>query len=322
MPASGHAPAGATGSSTAGSGAAGEDIVIPFSIVGNQVRGRLVRLGSLITDIISRHAYPAPVSRLLGETVALTALLGSGLKFDGRFILQANSDGPVDLLVAEYSTPGLMRAYAHFDAERLPDAADGDAPLLGTGNLAMTIDQGTRMERYQGVVPLEGGGLAEAAHVYFRQSEQIPTRLHLGAGEISVPPFDETRPAWRAGGIMIQHLPIEGGTAIHQDADSWNRARHLLDTVRHDELLDPLLAPERLLYRLFHEDGVRTSPAMPLADRCHCSRERVEILLKSFEPDDIAGMIEDGRIKVTCEFCSATYEFEPGPFTGAGSDSN
>ncbi|NND50281.1 MAG: Hsp33 family molecular chaperone [Rhizobiales bacterium] len=302
--------------------AAGDDIVIPFSIVGNQVRGRLVRLGALITDIIARHDYPPPVSRLLGETVALTALLGTGLKFDGRFILQANTDGPVDLLVAEFSTPGLMRAYAHFDAGRIPDGPGGEVPLLGAGNLAMTIDQGAKMERYQGVVPLEGGDLAQAAHIYFRQSEQIPTELHLGAGEISTPPFDETRPAWRAGGILIQHLPVEGGHAVHDDADSWNRARHLLDTVRHDELLDPMLAPERLLYRLFHEDGVRTSPAKPLTDRCHCSRERVETLLHSFEADDIASMIEDGRIKVTCEFCSATYEFEPDAFTGANSGSD
>jgi len=305
-----------------GSDTATDDIVIPFSIVGSQVRGRIVRLGSLITDIIARHDYPPPVSRLLGETVALTALLGSGLKFSGRFILQANTDGPVDLLVAEFATPGRMRAYAHFDRHRLGNGGTAEATLLGAGNLTMTIDQGPHMERYQGIVPLDGGALADAAHIYFRQSEQIPTRLHLSAGELSVPPFDGNRQTWRAGGIMIQHLPREGGHGAKGDGDGWERARHLLDTVSYDELLDPTLAPERLLYRLYHEDGVRAAPARPLADSCHCSRERVELLLYSFPPDEIAGMTEDGRIKVTCEFCSTVYEFDPDQFTGARSGAN
>jgi molecular chaperone Hsp33 len=297
--------------------AASDDVVIPFSIVGSGVRGRIVRLGALITHIIARHDYPASVGRLIGESVALTALLGSGLKFEGRFILQARTDGPVDLLVAEFATPGRIRAYAHFDTARLGAAAAPAEPaLLGAGNLAMTVDQGPHTERYQGIVPLDGGALADAAHVYFRQSEQIPTRLHLGAGELAVPPFGGEAQSWRAGGIMIQHLPGEGGRGTAADADGWDRARHLLDTVSPDELLDPMLAPERLLYRLYHEDGVRAAPARPLADSCHCSRERVEILLASFPPGEIAEMVEDGRIRVTCEFCGTLYEFSPEGFLG------
>ena len=300
---------------------AADDVVIPFSTVGGQVRGRIVRLGDLVTHIVQRHDYPVAVSRLLGESMALTALLGTGLKFEGRFILQANTDGPVDLLVAEFTTPGSIRAYAHFDGDQLPASDDvTSVGLLGRGNLAMTVDQGPDMERYQGVVPLNGGSLSDAAHVYFRQSEQIPTRLHLSAGELSTPPFDGHRPTWRSGGIMIQHLPGEGGQSGPRDDDGWDRARHLLDTVTADELLDPSLSPERLLYRLFHEDGVRASPATRLADLCHCSRERVEGLLHAFPQGDISDMVENGRIRVTCEFCSTTYDFAPDAFLTGISD--
>ena len=295
-----------------------DDIVIPFSIDKSAVRGRIVRLGDMVTDIIARHEYPEAVGLLVGETVALTALLGSALKFTGRFTLQARTDGPVDLLVADFSTPGDLRAYAHFDADEVDSAseraADRTSSLLGVGSLAMTIDQGPDMDRYQGVVPLDGGRLVDAAHVYFRQSEQIPTRLQLGAAPISTQASQGIEHAWRAGGIMIQDLPGEGGTAPEGDDDGWNRARHLLDSVEYDELLDPMLAPERLLYRLFHEDGVRAAPAKPLAHVCSCDPERVRKILRSFPPDDISDMIEGGVIRVTCEFCNSVYSFDPGEF--------
>jgi molecular chaperone Hsp33 len=292
-----------------------DDLVIPFSIVGGGVSGRIVRLGSMITDVIARHNYPSPVNRLLGEAVALTALLGVGLKFDGRFILQANSDGPVDLLVVEYETSGMMRAYAHFDTARLPeDSHASGVQLLGKGTLGMTIDQGSEMERYQGVVSLEGQDIADAAHTYFNQSEQIPTRLHLGAGEIAIPPFDGLSPSWRAGGVLIQKLPSEGIVDTSLDEEDWDRARHLVNTVSSDELLDPMLSPEDLLYRLFHEDGVRVSPPTLLRDCCHCSHERVSVLLRGFSPEEITEMIKNNKIIVTCEFCSTIYEFDPEKF--------
>lgn len=288
-----------------------DDVVIPFRIEGSDVRGRIVRLGGLVTDVIVGHDYPRPVNRLVGEAVALTALLGSALKIDGRFILQANSDGPVDLLVADYATPGAMRAYAHFDAERV---AGHDRGLLGRGHLAMTVDQGPDTERYQGIVSLDGGSLADAAHVYFRQSEQIPSLLYLGAGELATEAGGKLHHTWRAGGIMIQHLPPEGGHDAAGDPDSWERAWHLMETVGYDELLDPTLAPERLLYRLFHEDGVRAGPARPLERGCRCSRTRIRELLGGFPPADIAEMIEDGAIRVTCEFCGERYAFDPAEF--------
>src|SRR5215475_10900602 len=163
-----------------------DDLILPFQAEHADVPGRLVKLGPTVDTILSRHDYPEPVSQLLGEAVALTALLGAALKFEGKFILQASTDGPVDLLVADYQVPGRLRGYARFSAERVAELGAGEgaaSDLLGSGHLAMTIDRGTEMERYQGVVPLEGESLTEAADTYFRQSEQLPTFIRLAVAK-------------------------------------------------------------------------------------------------------------------------------------------
>lgn len=303
----------------------GDDLVLPFEIKPLGVRGRLVRLGATVNEILRVHDYPPAVSALVAEAAALTAMLGSALKFDGKFILQTKSDGPLDMLVADYHGPGQVRAYAHFNGEALKDVPErNEGVLLGSGHLAMTVDQGPDMERYQGIVPLARTTLAEAAHAYFAQSEQIPTRLRVAAG----PLIGRGRGAqqnWRAGAIMVQHLPRQGGPSPMQfssgdapegseqsiaEHDDWVKARALLDTVEDHELLDPTLSPEELLYRLYHEDGVTVYPATPIARYCTCSRERIGEILKQFTDEEIADMREDGRIKVTCEFCSTVYEFD------------
>jgi molecular chaperone Hsp33 len=300
-----------------------DDLVMPFEIKPLGVRGRIVRLGHTVDDILTRHRYPDQVSAILAEAVALTAMLGASLKFDGKFILQTKTDGPLDMLVADYVSPGQIRGYAHFD----PDTPlQGLAPkaLTGSGHLAMTIDQGPDMERYQGIVPLGGGTLSEAAHAYFAQSEQIPTSLRLSAGPLMGRGV-AARNNWRAGAIMVQHLPRDGGSSplsfssgdapdgegeqMAED-DNWVKARLLLETVEDHELLDPTLTPEELLYRLYHEDGVTVYPATQLARHCTCSRERIEEVLKGFPEQDRHDMIEDGEIKVTCEFCSTAYTFK------------
>jgi molecular chaperone Hsp33 len=306
-----------------------DDIVVPFQTAKSSVRGRLVRLGPAVDQIIKRHNAPEPVSELLGQAVALTALLGTSLKFDGKLILQTKTDGPVDMLVVDFESPGRLRAYARYDKERIAalEAEGGEAlqaRLLGSGHLAMTIDQGSDMDRYQGIVGLEKVTLPEAALTYFRQSEQLPTFLRVAVArhyQASAGQPGEWR--WRAGGILIQHLPKEGGKGraddeseelglLGEDDDAWNRAEILAATVEDHELLDPTLAPERLLYRLFHDEGVRVSPALPMEDFCRCSRERVEAFLKSFSADDLADMREsDGSVTVTCEFCNEAYRFEP-----------
>ena len=303
-----------------------DDQVLPFDIKPLGVRGRLVRLGPVIDDILKRHDYPPVVSALLAEALALTAMLGTTLKFQGKFILQTKTDGPVDMIVTDFVSPNGIRGYARFDAKKL---AVFDKPtqaqILGKGYLAMTVDQGADMDRYQGIVPLDGGTLTDAAHSYFLQSEQIPTRLRLASGPMHL--AGDKAEHWRAGAIIVQHLPSEGGMSPvafssgdapegHEEDqptenDNWVKARLLTDTVEDHELLDPQVTSETLLYRLYHEDGVTVYPATQLTRHCTCSHEAVEQMLKRFPQQDRADMVENGLIKVTCEFCSTSYTFKP-----------
>jgi molecular chaperone Hsp33 len=303
-----------------------DDLVLPFEIKPLGVRGRLVRLGPAVDDILHRHAYPAPVSALLAEAVALAATLGAMLKFDGKFILQTKTDGPVDMIVADYVAPGKVRGYARFDGARVAALKNpGQVDLLGTGYLAMTVDQGPDMERYQGIVPLDGADLTAAAHSYFEKSEQIPTRIRMAAGPLLQ--RGSRAESWRAGAIMVQHLPREGGSSplpshsgdapegsdvAPQENDDWVKARLLLDTVEAHELLDPQLSAGQLLYRLYHEDGVTAYPATPHERYCSCAQQGITTMLARFPADDRADMVTDGEIAVTCEFCSTTYKVKPG----------
>src|SRR5262245_56907445 len=312
---------------------AADDTVLPFEVAALDLRGRVVRLGPMIDRILSGHDYPPPVAKLLGEAVALTVLLGSALKFAGRFILQTQTDGPVAMLVVDFTTPGKVRAYARFDRDRLAAAtAEGklaSGELLGSGHLAMTIDQGPSMSRCQGLVALTGGSLEEAAHEYFLRSEQIPTRVRLAVAEEFSSDASGPRHRWRAGGMLLQFLPkrsermrqpdldpgdAPAGTTPHVIAedDAWVEGRSLIATVGDLELVDPGLSGERLLYRLFHERGVRVFRDASVKAECSCSRESVGRMLKSFSADDRDHMIENGVISVTCEFCNATYVFDPG----------
>jgi molecular chaperone Hsp33 len=303
-----------------------DDAVLPYEVDALDLRGRLTRLGPTLDDILTRHDYPAPVGKLLGEAIVLTTLLGSSLKFDGRFILQTRTDGPVSFLVVDYQSPDRLRAYARFNAGRLNDGQDSGA-LLGKGHLAMTIDQGPDMSRYQGMVALDGGGLEAAAHEYFLRSEQIPTRVRLAVGE-EWRGGDGGRHRWRAGGMLMQFLPkaperarqadlhpgdAPEGTVPHEvkEDDAWVEGQSLIGTVEDVELIDPDLSGERLLYRLFHERGVRVFNPQPLQAQCSCSREAVSAMLKSFAPKDRAEMVKDGKVVVTCEFCSSVYQFTP-----------
>lgn len=307
---------------------AGDDNVVPFQVEGLDVRGRAVQLGPMLDTILARHDYPLPVARLLAEAVALTVLLGTSLKFEGKFIVQTQSDGPVDLLVADFSTPDSLRAYARYDEERLQEAMDegltSPPDLLGSGILAFTIDQGTHMGRYQGIVQMDGSSLEDIAMVYFRQSEQIPTAVRLSVAELL--DRDETgkpRHRWRAGGLIAQFLPeapermrqadLPGGDGdegheIEED-DNWTEARSLVATIDADELTDPQVGAERLLYRLFHERGVRVFEPQKVYDRCSCSRDKIAGVLRGLDADEVDQGFEDGVITVTCEFCSQVYRY-------------
>lgn len=305
-----------------------EDAVLPFDIKPLGVRGRIVRLGGVLDDILNRHEYPMAASAVLAEAVALVAMFGAMLKFDGKFILQTSTDGPVSMLVADFVSPDRIRGYARVDVDALArleaDGAASAQSIIGNGHLAMTVDQGEDMERYQGIVGLSNATLSDAAHDYFRQSEQIPTLLRLAAGPLVGRAGHQDK--WRAGAIMIQHLPENGGTSPIQvysgddpagnadpevdEDDNWRKAKLLLQTVEDHELIDPLLSSERVLYRLFHEDGVTVYPELQLQRYCSCSADRLKGILASMPADDKAHMAEDGSIDVKCEFCSASYHFD------------
>jgi molecular chaperone Hsp33 len=303
-----------------------DDVVLPFEVGALDLRGRLTRLGPALDDVLTKHDYPAAVGKVLGEAIVLTTLLGSSLKFDGRFILQTQTDGPVSFLIVDFQAPDRLRAYARFDAARLKPGLDSGA-LLGHGHLAMTIDQGPDMSRYQGLVALQGGDLEDAAHEYFLRSEQIPTRVRLAVGE-EWRGGDGPRHRWRAGGMLLQFLPKSPERARQPDLhpgdapdgmvmssvaedDAWVEGQSLIATVEDVELIDPDLSGERLLYRLFHERGVRVFPSLPLRAQCSCSRQAVTSMLRNFTPKDRADMVKDGQVVVTCEFCSSVYEFTP-----------
>src|SRR3984893_11633183 len=303
-----------------------DDAALPFEVAALDLRGRLTRLGSALDEILTKHDYPPPVGKLLGEAIVLATLLGSSLKFDGRFILQTQTDGPVSFMIVDFQAPDRLRAYARFDATRLGEGHDSGG-LLGKGHLAMTIDQGPDMSRYQGLVALEGGSLEDAAHEYFLRSEQIPTRVRLsGGGEWRGGGGPKHR--WRAGGMLLQFLPkaperarqpdlhpgdAPEGSVTHtvKEDDAWVEGQSLISTVEDIELIDPDLSGERLLYRLFHERGVRVFHPLPLRAQCSCSREAVASMLASFAPNDRADLVKDGKGAVTCEFCSSVYQFTP-----------
>lgn len=324
-------------------GPGSDDQVLPFRTDSSGAQGRLVRLGASADEILARHAYPESVSRVLGEALALSALLGSLLNTsNGRLIVQTQTDGPLRQIAVNYTAPGQLRGLAVFDAERVKafEAEDhaGTGHLLGSGHLAMTIDPGGSQPRTQGIVALGNHTLAQAAYTYFRQSEQIPTFVRLVVARHQVRTGAKAAPVWRwrAGGLIVQQLPRETGPARQVTAsqpaadprtavnvtedddvraayeDDWNRARMLASTVEDHELLDPTLAPEQLLYRLFAEEGVRVLDAIPVKAACSCSRDRVERLLKTFGAAELGDMREpDGSISVKCEYCGNEHRFSP-----------
>jgi molecular chaperone Hsp33 len=311
-----------------------DDHAIPFHVEALDVRGRAVRLGAMLDNLLDRHDYPEPVANLVAEAIVLTVLLGTSLKFEGKFILQTQSDGPVDMLVADLKTPGSMRAYARFDESRLAAAiaAGRTSPedLLGKGVLAMTIDQGPNTQRYQGIVQLDGSSLEDIARAYFRQSEQLPSEVRLAVAKLITNENGHFVEKWRAGGLMAQFLPEtsdrmrlpdlpSGNDEADAEAaeydptdDAWIELMALVGTIEPSELLDPSISNERLLYRLFHEHGVRVFEGQDVVDDCSCSRERIKSILEGFTAEEVTESTENGKIHVKCEFCSKSYEFDPG----------
>jgi molecular chaperone Hsp33 len=285
------------------------DFVLPFDIVGAGVRGRLVRLDASSARALSAHALPEPVARIAGEMLTLAALLGTALKLDGRLTAQTKSDGPLDLIAADYygadgDKPKGVRGFARLDAERFAalGAAPSFAALTGAGSLAITIEPRRGGKTYQGIVTLSPDGVAASAETYFMQSEQLPTLVRLAAAPVYTPGSREA--SWRAGGLMLQATP----GASHA-GDDWERLTTLAKTVEDIELVDTALSAETLLWRLFHEEEVRVLLAEPIVFRCDCDAARIAAVLRTYPPEERAGLADpDGVLRARCEFCGQVHE--------------
>lgn len=287
--------------------ASAPDTALPFQIEDSSLRGRIVRLGATLDDILGKHDYPLPVAQVLAETMVTAAALAAMLKYAGKFSLQTRGDGAVRLIVADVTHDGDLRAYAQYDADRVGAMGDEGIGLLGKGYLAFTVEPPAELkqESYQGIVELRGKDIAAAAQYYFRESEQIPT------GIVTTARRDDTG-HWHAGCLILQHMPEEGGTpATPSDsatADAWQHAMMLLSTLTQAELADPELPSETVLFRLFHNEGVRVFAPHPLRHACTCAT-RITDTLRLFSRDEVSSMAERGVVTMNCQFCGAHYRY-------------
>jgi molecular chaperone Hsp33 len=309
-----------------------DDTVLPFQLDMSDIRGRIARLDGVLDDVLRQHDYPPAIEALVAEMALLTAMIGQMVKLRWKLSLQVRGDGPARIIATDYygptddGQPARMRAYASFDETRI-DNTTKPFELIGKGYFALLLDQGNDMKPYQGLTPIAGGSLSVCAETYFAQSEQIPTRFALTYGKSQIPGKDE---GWRAGGVMLQHMPkasplmsSDGATgedglmaatdALDSDgAENWNRANTLLDTVEEMELVGPTVSPSQLLLRLFHEEKPRIYEAQDIRFGCSCSPERVRDSLSIYSAKDIAHMTtDDGKVTADCQFCGSHYEFDP-----------
>lgn len=285
------------------------DYLIPFLRQEAGARGRLVRLGPVADTILSRYDYPAPVARLLGELLLVASMLAANLKQEGIFTIQLRGNGPVPLIVVDAVYGGELRGFADVKPDAIIDAEKTYTPaeLVGSdGYLAITLDPGPGMQRYQGVVALEGDTITDAFINYFTYSQQAEVQFNLA--------LEKRAGRWVAGGFMLERIPGEGGietSPTEDQEENWRTTLALSNTLKTEELLDPLLEGETLLYRLFHEDGVLVYPPQPLKTGCRCSRERILNMLTGMPLTDRADMVVDGEITVHCQFCNQTERFSP-----------
>jgi len=292
------------------------DQLQPFTLENAAVRGRLVRLGYVVDTILTRHAYPDAVSVLLGEVLCVASLLAANLKHEGIITIQMKGNGPVKLLVVDAAAERhgeagnlsqmALRGYAELDEAKKHDIPENASPraLMGEESyLAITYDPGRGMQRYQGVVALEGNTLAEALSAYFTQSQQLDVVFRLAAARGEA--------GWSAGALMIERIAAEGGAAAGDTHEAWSEALAYTHTLQPQELRDIGLPLPDLLFRLFHEVGVRVTEPVALVDNCRCSRARIQDLLLSMPAEDRAHMVVDGVVSVHCQFCNGTELFTP-----------
>jgi molecular chaperone Hsp33 len=306
-------PDGAINDNADGFQNADDNVIQPFQLEKSQLRGRAVRLGSVLDEILGPHNYPLPVAHLVAESIMLSTLLSSMLKYEGIFTLQTKGDGPVSMLVSDMTSKGEVRGCASFDKERVArygDEIDLLPIFLGKGYLAFTVDQGDRTNSYQGIVELKGRTMVECVQHYFTQSEQINTAIRLEVG------FEDGK--WRGGAIMLQNMPEDPKNLNPTQKEDWTRASILLESARAQELLAPDLHSQALLLRLFHEEGVRVYKPQAITKGCRCDSEKVQRVLATLSEDDLEYLKDSGTIKMHCEFCSRDFILEPETVEGSG----
>lgn len=309
-----------------------DDTVLPFQLDASDIRGRVARLDGVLEQVLKQHDYPPVIEALVAEMALLTALIGQTMKLRWKLSLQVRGSGAARLIATDYygptddGQPARIRAYASYDADRLNHDAEPFSHV-GNGYFAILVDQGEGTTPYQGITPLAGGSLSACAQTYFAQSEQIPTRFALTYGRSQTP---GEAAHWRAGGVMLQHMPKaspfasgEGGSGEQglldavdllsdDEGENWTRANILLDTVDDLELIGPIVTPTDLLVRLFHEEGPRVYDAQPITFGCTCSEDRVRQSLSIYSAKDIRTMTTDeGTVTADCQFCGAHYVFSP-----------
>jgi molecular chaperone Hsp33 len=318
---------------TLGSQIAWDDTVLPFQLDASDIRGRVARLDGVLEAVLEQHDYPPMIEGLVAEMALLTAMIGQSIKTQWKLSLQVRGSGPARLIATDYygptkeGEPARIRAYASYDADTLDQSADPFSQI-GQGYFAILIDQGEHMAPYQGITPIAGGSLSACAETYFAQSEQLPTRFSLSYGRSQLPGESEH---WRAGGVMLQHMPKASPLMKQDDAasgeegllaaedildevegENWTRANTLLDTVDDMELIGPTVQPTELLVRLFHEEKPRVYDAQPIKFGCTCSEDRVRQSLSIYSAKDIGTMTkDDGTVTADCQFCGAHYVFQP-----------
>ena len=289
-----------------------KDVIQNFILQESAIRGRVVKLTDLLNDIITPHDLPTPIEHLIAQTITMTALLSSMLKYEGVFILQIQGDGPISMLVCDVNSEGHARACATYNKDKYDELLKNTPePTLkdywGKGYLAFTVDQGAHTDRYQGIVALEGDSLEDSVQHYFEQSEQVETVIRLGVDKID--------DAWKAGAVMIQRMPLDEKNVQNEikekDDEDWVRSSVLLKTCSKEELLDERLDGDTLLLRLFHEEGVEILDTKAFVAQCKCSEERLIGALATMPKEDIEHIIKDGTISTTCEFCKTTYDITP-----------
>lgn len=316
---------------TTGSQIAWDDTVLPFQLDRSDIRGRVARLDGALQNVLRQHRYPPQIEALVAEAALLTALIGQAVKLRWKLSIQIRGNGPVRIIATDFygptdeGAPARIRGYASFDPDRLDPEADAFSQI-GQGYFAVLIDQGEGTVPYQGITPIAGGSLSKCAETYFAQSEQLPTRFALSFGQSALPGEAQV---WRAGGVMLQHMPKaspfaegaptgEGGLLTHADilsgeeSENWSRANILLDTVEELELVGPSVAPTDLLVRLFHEEAPRVFDAQTVRFGCSCSEDKVRQSLSIYSAKDIAYMTTDaGTVTADCQFCGAHYTLDP-----------